>query len=309
MELTVILCTYNRSKSLINTLESLKQQILPPDFQWEILVIDNNSTDNTPQVVREFNTSSGLRVRYAKEKKQGLSHARNKGILEARGHYVAFIDDDAIADENWVAKIYETFQLYSCDCIGGKIYLKYEGNLPRWLTKDLWGFLACLDYGDEVQRLESEEKYPVGCNMAFSKNVFETVGFFNTDLGRTGTKPIGGEEVEFFTRLLRVGATAIYQPGAPVYHVIQPERLKKSYFRRLHLLEGEVRGRDIGTYDGRNLCGIPLFIFPQFLRSIRNYISTIFSDGWNNSFRKEMNIWYFLGIMCGSIKRNREERM
>ena len=302
MEFSVIICTYNRSMGLKKSLESFQLQELPENFSWEIVVVDNNCTDDTPEKVKEFGANSGLLVRYVKEVKQGLSHARNKGVAEARGRYVHFSEDDEIADKRLVREIYDTFETYKCDCVGGRIYLKCEDEMPRWLTKDLWGFLGYLNYGD-TPILMDEQRYPFGGNMTFSREVFDRIGLFNVDLGRKSNQLFGGEEVDFFRRLLSSGGKGIYQPKAIAYHTINKARLKKKYFRALHHNEGMQRALLNDEAYTRSLFGIPLFIFPQFLRSIRNYISAIFSHGWNDSFRKEMNIWHFLGYMLGRINR------
>ena len=296
MELSVILCTYNRSNGLIRTLESLQSQDLPKNFAWEVVVVDNNSTDDTPEKVREFTERSELIVRYVKEKKQGLSHARNKGVAEARGRYLHFTEDDEIADKDLIREIYSTFKTCKCDCVGGRIYLKLEDEMPRWLTKDLWGFLGYLNYGDNAMQMD-EQRYPFGGNMTFSREVFDRIGLFNVSLGRKGNQLFGGEEVDFFRRLLSVGGKGVYQPKALVYHVISQSRLQKSYFRTLHYKEGMQRALLDDEVCRRSLFGIPFFIFPQFLRSIRHYVSTIFSDGWNRSLRKEMTVCHFIGFM------------
>ena len=277
-------------------------QELPEKFPWEIVVVDNNSTDDTPEKVREFADNSDLVVRYVKEKKQGLSHARNKGVAEARGRYLHFIDDDEIADKHLVREIYDTFETYKCDCVGGRIYLKCEDKMPRWLTKGLWGFLTYLNYGDNTFQMD-EQRYPFGGNMAFSREVFKRIGLFNVNMGRKGDQLFGGEEVDFFQRLLSSGGKGVYQPKALVYHVTTKSRLKKNYFRTLHYKNGMQQALFDDEVYRRSLFGIPLFIFPQFLRSIKNYISAISSHGRDNSFRKEMNIWYFWGYMQGRINR------
>ena len=302
MQFSVVICTYNRSRILVNVLKTLGEQVLPEDFQLEILVVDNNSTDDTPNVVEGFAQQSGFLVRYVKEKKQGLSYARNRGILEAQGKYIAFTDDDALADECWVREIYNTFEEYHCHCVGGKIHLKCEIEMPLWLQKELWGFLGYFDHGDKVISIDHESNYPFGGNMAFFKDVFKEIGYFNPNLGRRGTISFGGEEAELFGRLFQAGGTAIYQPGALVYHVIQIERMKKRYFRKLHFNEGRIKGQEMMDYDGRIFFGVPLFIFPQFLRSIRDYIYSICTNGLNKSFRTEMIIWYFQGLMLELIK-------
>jgi glycosyltransferase involved in cell wall biosynthesis len=304
MEFSVIICTYNRSNGLKATLESLERQELPGNFFWEIVVVDNNSTDDTPEKVREFAERSELVVRYVKENKQGLSYARNKGIAEAGGKYLYFIDDDEIADKHLVREIYDTFETYKCDCVGGRIYLKCEDEMPRWLTKDLWGFLTYLNYGDDAFQMD-EQRYPFGGNMAFAREVFKKIGLFNVNMGRKGDQLFGGEEFDLFQRLLASGGKGIYQPKAIVYHVTKKSRLQKKYFRTLHYKAGIQNALLDNQIYKRSLLGIPLFIFPKFLGSIRNYISAIFSHGWNNSFRKEMNICWFIGYMQGKYRSKR----
>ena len=131
--------------------------------------------------------------------------------------------------------------------------------------------------------------------MTFSREVFKKIGVFNVNMGRKGDQLFGGEAVDFFRRLLSAGAKGVYQHKAIAYHIVNKSRLKKKYFRTLHYNEGMQRALLDDQDYRRSLFGVPFFIFPQFLRSIRNYVSTIFLDGWNNSFRKEMNIWYFWG--------------
>ena len=138
MDISVIICTYNKSEQLMQILKSLSEQDVSEMLLWEIIVIDNNSSDDTFERVIDFRNSSSIPVRYVQEEKQGLSHARNRGITESKGRYVAFTDDDAIADERWVSSIYETFRDYKCDGVGGKIFLRPLKQLPKWLTKELW---------------------------------------------------------------------------------------------------------------------------------------------------------------------------
>lgn len=296
MDISIIICTYNRSHHLKNLLKSLYEQVIPENLKWEIIVVDNNSTDDTFKVVKGFgNDPNNIPIRYIKEEKQGLSHARNRGILESKGKYVAFTDDDAIADKNWVSALYETFQKYGCDCVGGRIYLKCNSSMPEWLTKDLWGFLGFLDHGDEAEIVDVTKKFLFGGNIAFRKSMFDKVGYFNTELGRKGSKLFGNEELELITRAAKYSIKAVYQPKALVYHVIGHERLKKKYFRILHYKEGEQEAYLNSFQYQRSILGIPLFIIPQFFRSIFRYFK-------RPTVRMQMNIWWFLGFINGRIR-------
>ena len=300
MEFSVILCTYNRSENLDCILQSLESQVLPISFSWEIIVVDNNSTDETPGKIREFASASDLDIKYVKELNVGLSHARNRGVKEAQGNYVLFVEDDEIADKNLIREIYGTFQNYRCDCVGGRIYLKFEDDIPGWLSPELWGFLGYLNHGDTSFQMDGK-RYPYGGNMAFKREVFDKIGMFNVKMGRIGKKLFGGEEYDLFQRLLISGAKGVYQPNAIVFHRINKSRMQKRYFRRLHYSSGFQKGLMNSIPGGRSFLGVPFYIFPQFFRSIKNYAVSIFNFGLEQSFLKEMLIFNFIGVMKGSF--------
>jgi glycosyltransferase involved in cell wall biosynthesis len=298
MDFSVIICTYNKSNHLKQILNCLSKQVVSEKLLWEIVVVDNNSKDDTFEVVKSFINSSSIPVRYVTEEKQGLSHARNKGIIESCGKYVAFTDDDAIADRAWVTALYETFQNYKCDGVGGRIYLKPVKQLPKWLKSELWGFLGFLNYGDQPFYLDKDH-LPFGGNMAFLREIFGRMGYFNPNFGRVGNIPYGSEEDELFLRFFESGAEAVYQPRALVHHVIGADKLRKGYFRKLHYLAGKMKGRFSNDKIGRNVFGIPLFIFPQVLRSTVKYFH-------NPTLRTQMNVWWYIGFMRGNITRYKE---
>jgi len=300
MDLSIIICTYNRCAGLKVTLKSLQLQEIPADFYWEIIVVDNNCTDDTSKIVKDFSENTELAVRYVKEKKQGLSYARNTGVAAAQGKYLLFIDDDEIAEKHLVKEVYDTFKGYGCDCVGGKIHLKCEEKMPKWLKKELWGFLTYLDYGEVAFEMD-EKRYPFGGNMAFSRDILEKIGAFNVNLGRKGDKLIGGEEVDLFKRMLASGAKGIYQPNALVYHETGKSRLKKKYFRTLHFNNGVQRaiyGDDDLTF---NLMGITWFVFLRFFKSLKNYISVMLFDGKINAFGQELSVVWHMGYIKGKI--------
>lgn len=290
MDFSIIICTYNRSKSLSTALNSLNSLNLPDNFQWEVIVVDNNSIDNTKEVVNEFIENSKLNLRYVKETQQGLSHARNKGIKESKGKYIAFTDDDAIVDSQWIARLHETFQAYGCDCVGGRIYIKPEKELPCWLKKELWGFLGFLDYGDKLLKIKDEKIF--GGNMVFSKEILSKVGYFNTELGRTPSALTGGEEAELIQKIKNLGGTILYQPSAIVHHIIGHEKINKQYFRKLHYYSGITSGRFFDKTIKYHINGVPLFVFLHFFKSFIKYIKV-------PSVRLQMNIWWHLGFMKG----------
>ena len=231
MKVTVILCTYNRCQSLAKALESVLASDVPESVSWEVVVVDNNSRDETRAVVEEFVSRYSGRVRYLFESKQGLSNARNAGISAAQGDVVGFTDDDVTVDPGWLKNL--TQPLLDNDCVGtaGRILLG-EFELPSWLAisgpHNLGGSLVQFDLGDEQIVLD---RAPFGASMAFRKSLFEKFGGFRTDLGRSGKGLIGNEDTEFGTRLITTGLRLLYVPSAIVYHPVFEERLTKRYFR------------------------------------------------------------------------------
>jgi glycosyltransferase involved in cell wall biosynthesis len=303
MDLTIILCTYNRCQGLAEALTTLAAQHVDPELEWEILLVDNNSSDKTTEVYRRFKDLLSVPLRYVFETRQGLSHARNRGIADASGKYVAFTEDDELADEGWVQAIFDTFQGYSCEAVAGKIDLAWRCPRPQWLTDDLLGFLGYLDYG--TAKVLTQDSPPFGGNMAFRKDIFNTIGVFDTQLGRQGRKLIGGEEIELYGRFWQAGLVAVYQPKAVMHHVVEQNRLKKSYFRRLHFNEGQVQGARRHLKPGRRVWGVPLFLIPQLYRSLITFIAMGVRRGFKKSVREEMTVWYFLGFILGCRQTSR----
>lgn len=176
--ISVIVCTYNRSESLRRTLVSLAQLQAPSDTPWELLVVDNNSTDETAEVVETFSRSSSFPVRYAFAGNKGLSHARNEGIRVARGDIIAFTDDDVTVDSRWLWELQRIFDQFGCMAIGGKIIPVWTSPKPSWLKLDgpyplRSGAVVSFDRGQEPCELRDS---PFGANMAFKRVAFEKHG-------------------------------------------------------------------------------------------------------------------------------------
>ena len=299
VDISVIICTYNRAGSLRNALGSLRALEIPAGLGWEVLVVDNNSSDSTREAVREF--EQALPVRYLFEGRPGKSHALNTAIREARGRYLAYTDDDALVGPDWMRTIFETFEAGSWDGIAGKTLLRSERKMPRWLKKELWGFLACMDYGDEPFRMEDPQVTFIGVNMALRRSVFERLDGFDPRLGPKGDALTKGEEADLFQRMLQAGMSVVYQPAAVVHHVVAPERLGKRYFRGVHYESGRTWGMRRDDLNGRTFLGVPLFLFRQLMWSVVVFVSEGLRRGFENVFRKEMNIWFHLGFMRGRM--------
>lgn len=230
---SAIICSYNREDYILQALNSIKNQEYDKRL-YELVIVNNNSTDNTPKICEEFVQHAGeLQVTYVTETNQGLSYARNRGITESKGKYLCFIDDDAIACQTYVSEVVKFFEKHAnVHALGGKILPKFDCEVPNWLPKHLTPLFSILDLG-ELEKPFNGRKYPVGANMAFHKTLFKEHGDFNTSLGRVGKNLMGGEEKDIFFRFTQEGGTQIwYAPKPWVYHIIPPTRATKDFIRK-----------------------------------------------------------------------------
>jgi len=280
--ISVIVCTYNRSQSLRKTLGSLARLLTPAGMAWELIVVDNNSTDDTAEVVKTFAAASSFNVRYVFEISQGLSHARNAGIRAARGEVFAFTDDDVTVDPHWLCELRNTFDQFACIGIGGRIVPVWTTPKPSWLEVDgphslYSGTVISFDHGDEPCELSTSPV--VGANMAFKKVVFEKYGVFRTDLGRRGNDSMIGEESEFCTRLLRAGEKLVYAPRALVHHPVPKTRLKKSHFESHYFNYGRYVARVDGFPEkATRYFGVPRYLFRTLLTRVCGWLFTFDSQ-------------------------------
>jgi len=304
MKLSVILCTYNRSERFRTTLESVASSQLPATVEWEVLVVDNNSTDNTRQVLDEF-CRSHPRFRYLFEAKQGLSHARNAGIREARGDVIAFVDDDVTVDPCWLHHLTAPLDGSHWAGVGGRIRAQQTLVLPKWLRIEgpysMGGSVAAaFDRGDEPGELREA---PYGTNMAYRKCMFDKYGHFRGDLGRSGGGMIGKEDIEFGDRLIARGERLWYAPSAIVYHPVLEERLTKAYLLSWWFGCGQSTVRQRGRLSGK--WGLPRYFLSAgmvLLSSLRWFLSL---DSAKRFFWK-CSAWMYAGKTVENYRQIRD---
>jgi glucosyl-dolichyl phosphate glucuronosyltransferase len=261
MRVTVILCTYNRCQSLQNALESVAASVLPPSTDWDVLVVDNNSTDRTRPQVEEFCRRFPPRFRYYFEKQPGKSFALNAGIREASGEIVAFMDDDVTVEPLWLQNLTAPLSDRLWAGVGGRIRPEQGFAPPDWMLLEgnhsLGPALAAVfDLGDKPMELS---RPPYGTNMAFRKSVFEKYGGFRTDMGPRPGSEVRGEDTEFGRRLLVAGERLYYAPSAVVYHAIPENRVRKGFFLNYWFAYGRTQVRERGHHPGK--WGIPRYYF------------------------------------------------
>lgn len=233
--ISVIICTYNRDKYIYNVLKSIAVGSLPSS-EYEIVVVDNNCTDNTRAELGLFAAAfPGVDLKVVQETAQGLSHARNRGIMESSGDVLVYVDDDAFVNKEYLSA-YSLFFLAhpEIDAAGGPIIPHYEeGEEPEWMTYHLRRLLTGYLYFGDRERDFPGDNYPGGGNAAYRRRVFDTVGLYNVELGRNGGSLAGGEEKDIFNKMNAAGMKFKYIPGAILYHSIPRYKLENEYFNRL----------------------------------------------------------------------------
>ena len=232
---SIVICTYNRCHLLPVLLGTLQEQLQGID--GEILLVDNGSSDGTAEVVEEIaSTPLQTTIRYFLETRQGLSYARNRGVEEAKGDIVLFLDDDALPCDSWLHEHIRVFELdQRIGAVGGKIDVCFDKQTrrPWWLTRSYFRELGAYNL-----KLENLTDYgggydtPAGGNMSFRKSALAEVGPFDPELGREANSFLAGEEFDLSWKLLDYGWRTIYNPKASAKHLVLPERLKVSFFRQ-----------------------------------------------------------------------------
>lgn len=235
IRISLIIATYNRAEALVEALHSVRQQSLPNE-EWECVVVNNNSTDDTTLRVEAFKEEyPRLQLRLVEEPQQGLSHARNAGIRATQGAYIAIIDDDERIHADFLKSYVELFDSHpEALAAGGPVVACYEEcPRPRWMSRFTEEPIANpMDFGPRVRPFP-RGRIPAGGNMAFRREVFERFGLFDPNLGRVGDRLIGGEESDLFARLHKAGFRPLYTPRAVMWHLIPARKLTDDYFDRL----------------------------------------------------------------------------
>ncbi len=208
---------------------------MPEAAELDCLVIDNGSTDSTPAVVEASAAAAPFPMRRAFEARLGSSFARNRAVDEARGDFIFFIDDDAIAEPSWVSEMLDALRSRNLDAACGMVLPRWLAPPPEWLGPSLWVKLAVhvREQIDEapVEKAETMANY-FSANVGFRRQAFERFGRFREDLGVVGGNPISGEDTELFERIIARGGAMGFAPRAIVHHQIPAERMTRHYLRR-----------------------------------------------------------------------------
>lgn len=271
--ISAVVCTYNRAASLRDTLRSLKRQEVRQGTTLDIIVVDNNSTDDTACVVEETARQIRRPVRYFRERNQGIGFARNRGLSAATGDVVAFIDDDVIVEAGWAQALTECFEQTGADMVAGKIVPLWLTDRPEWLRDELMGPITALNFGPSRKRLQFHQPI-LGANVAIRRVSAERFGPFDGTLGRRGTRWVGGEDLDMFQRWLRQGAVIFYDPAAVVRHKVEPERVTPQFYRRWFIDIGYTQGHQLEWKWHYGLSVMPYWRWAKLLKAGVRYAWT-----------------------------------
>lgn len=294
-KMSVVVCTYNRAESLRDTLRALKNQHIPNGLDFEIIVVDNNSRDRTKETVAEETHQSPLLIRYVFEPKQGISYARNHGILEAKGDLIAFVDDDTVPASNWIESLLRGFEEFTADCVGGPVLPIWTQEPPAWLKdpKLQFGMLALLDRGNQpVMAGKNDSNFVLGGNSAYRKSLFDELGLFRTDLGRSGKTLSCGEDSEMVRRILYAGKRIAYLPDMISNHKVGPERMNLKYLRKWHFDGGKSTARLSKFHSG-----ITFELIFDCAKSVAAALMHYICFKQPRAVNAEVNFWWKLGML------------
>jgi len=309
VDISVVVTTHNRCSLLAEALKSLlNQEAGGPGY--EVITVDNNSTDETRQTIQSFIDRGHSNLRYVFEPRQGISYGRNAGIAQANAPIIAFTDDDVRVAPNWVSNIKRAFDEHAeVDFVGGKILPQWPQEPPSWLTRDHWWPLALLDGGESAFYVNAANPMVLPtANASFRKSVFSRVGVFLPEFS-------GREDHELILRLWLTGRQGLYQPTIVVTADVQPVRMTKSYHHRWNYLTGkynsmmrldDMMGPDGGLKEkpmtGPTIFGVPAYFYRQLISEGLYWCKAISQE--SKRLQHENQICYLIGYITKRIEQN-----
>lgn len=320
MKFSVVIATYNRAEELVKTLQSISS--LQVADAWEVIIVDNNSTDNTKDVVLKAAEIFPVPLRYLHETQQGRSAALNTGINAAQGEIVATTDDDVRVESNWLTNGERALQQLGCDYLGGKALPIWSGKRPAWIPEGRcvhWAVIALLDYG--AKPLPLGDYVPLGVNMIFRREAFDRAGLWDNTIGRKAGTLLGQEVREWCQRARAANVKGFYSPDLVIHHVIPADRLTKKYFRSWFYWHGisrailyQTKGLDMESPESTELdfskvphiAGIPRYMFRTYLQSLFSMTAAFLRADRTAAFEHELGIWFFAGVVRERWKNRRQ---
>lgn len=307
MHLSVIVCTYNRAGLLRNCLSALRAQKVPPTVTFDVIVVDNNSHDDTRNVVDTARETFPVPIQYLFEPRQGKTYALNRGVAAATCDVIAFTDDDCEPQPDWLAELAAAMTENDADAVGGRILPVWPSPPPAWILSDVRVTDALAVLPDTEMRVisfaqrERDNGFRVwGANMAWRRPVFADVGLFNTKRGPRGTRRYGGEEGELITRALNRGKRIVFDPRPAVRHHLTSDRMRKPYFRAWAFGRGQSDAEYLGL-PPRHLLGIPPYLVRMVAGGLVAWVAA-FTQGSIPAFHRQLDLLELLGSVSGFTK-------
>jgi glycosyltransferase involved in cell wall biosynthesis len=312
---TLLIATYNRAALLSETLDSIRALQVAPGRRWDVVVVDNNCTDDTRAVVERHARNYPVPLRYVFEGRQGRSSALNTGIAASRGSVIAMTDDDVRVEEGWLDAACDALADPSIAYAGGPVTPIWEAPPPRWLDLtrgDLWGTIAIQDHGGDRFLYEEARKVPLGANMAARRSLFAAIGVFRADLGRSSGRLLMGQEVpELLMRARAAGRRGLYVPAMRVHHHIPAARLTRGYFRKWWFGKGVSRSAlelmqpvtelGVDLRETPHIARVPRYMYGSAVRDLVGCVLNLVRGRTAEAFRHEMMMMFFAGYFWARL--------
>jgi len=300
IDATVLICSFNRAADLARALARALAQETGGRFTYEVLVVDNNSTDDTREVVETFITAGHSNLRYLFEGRQGRCHALALGISEARGRVYALSDDDVVVGPDWLRTIVDTFGTRpDISFIGGKVLPLWADRPPAWLTSRHWSAIALSDYGERELVVDRDNQICLLAG-AFRTGAVRAVGGYRGGLGVSKDKIGGTEDVDLFARLYRSGHRGLYVPSLVIHHQVTANRTTKAYHRRWHIGHGRfyaVMRADEIEVGSHRLFGVPAHLYRQAAGDALQWLAHAVRGRFDEAFWYETRLRFFAGFL------------
>ena len=298
-QVTVAVCSYNAAHYLPNLIEKLLAQECSIPF--EVLIINNNSTDNTQELVERLAAINDT-IRYVNEFEQGIAFARNRAIEESlSSRYLAFIDADELPEKNWLQAAITVLRDDEIDCVGGKISISLSSR-PKWLSDELLPFYGEVNYSKHTFRIIDRSTPIWSGNVAYNTRIFHQGLRFDTRYNRKGNELGGGEDDIMLRYLLQHSFKLVYEPKMEVLHLISDAKIKRRYFLKIHYLAGKKSALYQKNFDGKKIFGVPRFLFLQLFKKTYQVLYRRFAKPCTY-MREAMNWTYQLGLIVGSYQK------
>lgn len=310
--ISLVIPTFNRANFLKQALASVAATTVAEPERIEVIVVDNNSADASPEVVAALVHSFPYKLRCIAEPNQGSSRARNRGMLDAKGKYIVFMDDDQLMECHYLANIPAAFAATGAACVGGPVTYYNAESMPRWL-RELSRTIGQVDFGNEAKLLGPDtHKGLGGGNMAFIRSELLAAGGFNVRLGHIGNESFTLGDLEIQTRVRSLGKTIAYCPDLIQYHYLRPERLEKRYWRKYFYNYGRsayIRQSVETGRERRSRFRIPFWPWRRLVtHDVPVYLASWLTFDSFKQFRSELEIWTRMGQIHEGMRANARDR-